>query len=134
MTPCKVNQCWISDCATTSLFPGLTSARNYGKSSWMARWKLGVSGLIVLGSVIFIMLVIVVLPDVDLLDTAFQRGTAPVVIHSQATSVPGALQVPTIFQVAAKPSPVLRGLYSWGTPAVFSGPNFLPVFLSSLRR
>ncbi len=57
----------------------------------MMRWKIAPSSLIVLGCVVFVMLVIVVLPGVDLLDTAFQRGTAPIAVHAQATSPPAAL-------------------------------------------
>jgi hypothetical protein len=31
---------------------------------------------------------VLVLPQVDLLDTAFQRGTAPIAIHAQGTGRP----------------------------------------------
>jgi hypothetical protein len=54
----------------------------------MSRWNVKTSTLILLGSVVFIVLLLVVLPDVDPPDTAFHRGTAPVVVHAQATAAP----------------------------------------------
>jgi hypothetical protein len=100
----------------------------------MARWRIKPSSLIILGSVIAIMLLIVVLPDVDLLDTAFQRGTAPVAIHAQATAAPAGASIPVPFQLpvhadeGSKTFRVLKNL------AVYSAPNFLPILLRSLRR
>jgi hypothetical protein len=47
------------------------------------RWSLAV----LLGALIVIALVLV-LPQVDLLDTAFHLGTAPILIHSQGTAKP----------------------------------------------
>jgi hypothetical protein len=35
-----------------------------------------------------VIVLVLVLPQVDLLDTAFQRGTAPIVVHSQGTTKP----------------------------------------------
>ena len=43
-------------------------------------------GLIVLFSVLFVILMVQALPQVDLLDTAFQGNTAPIVVHARATS------------------------------------------------
>lgn len=54
----------------------------------MSRWNVKTSTLILLGSVVFVVLLLVVLPDVDPPDTAFHRGTAPVVVHAQATAAP----------------------------------------------
>src|ERR1700738_4125486 len=59
----------------------------------MKRWNLKSSGLCILFCMFFLMLLIVVLPDVDLPDTAFHRGTAPIVVHTNATSGPPALFV-----------------------------------------
>ena len=56
----------------------------------MSRWNVKTSTLILLGSVVFIVLLLVVLPNVDPPDTAFHRGTAPVVVHAQATATPPA--------------------------------------------
>ena len=80
----------------------------------------------------FLMLLIVVLPDVDLPDTAFHRGTAPLVIHTQATSGLPAIAVAT-------PAPFLPIAESFHLPlgeravAHSAAPNFLPILLRSIR-
>ena len=52
----------------------------------MRKWSLNKGPVVVLCGVLLVILLVLVLPQVDLLDTAFQRGTAPVVIHSLATA------------------------------------------------
>jgi ABC-type sulfate transport system permease subunit len=98
----------------------------------MTRWRIGWPRLILLGCVVVVMLVIVVLPDVDLLDTAFQRGTAPIAVHAQATSAPPAVHLPTALQL---PDTTVKelGQFLLLDLALFSGPNFLPILLGSLR-
>ena len=64
----------------------------------MANWNIKASTLFILSSLVFLMLLIVVLPDVDLPDTAFHRGTAPIVVHTQGTSAPAAVTVAYVFQ------------------------------------
>jgi len=54
----------------------------------MSRWSASTSTLILLGSAVFVVLLLVVLPDVDPPDTAFHRETAPVVLHAQANAAP----------------------------------------------
>src|ERR1022692_3220066 len=100
----------------------------------MAQWRIKPSSLIVLGSVVCVMLLIVVLPDVDLLDTAFQLGTAPIVIHAQATSAAPAASVPTAFQLPSNAVETFRHFRALGNLAVYSAPNFLPLLLRSLSR
>ncbi len=100
----------------------------------MMRWKIAPSSLIVLGCVVFVMLVIVVLPGVDLLDTAFQRGTAPIAVHAQATSPPAALTLPTTLQLPSNVVEGFRYFHGLNYPAISSAPNFLPILLGSLRR
>jgi hypothetical protein len=81
----------------------------------------------------FLMLLIVVLPDVDLPDTAFHRGTAPLVVHTQATSGLSAIAVAT-------PAPLLPIIATFHLPrgertiAHSAAPNFLPILLRSIRR
>jgi len=99
----------------------------------MERWRIGPSSLIALGCVVFVMLVIVVLPDVDLLDTAFQRGTAPITVHAQATSAPSAVNVRIPLHVPLDTLEAFRH-FRLKNLAVYSGPNFLPILLGSLRR
>ncbi len=59
----------------------------------MSNWNIKLSTLLILSGIVFLMLLIVVLPDVDLPDTAFHRGTAPVVVHAQATAAPAVVIV-----------------------------------------
>jgi hypothetical protein len=99
----------------------------------MARWNIKASTLFILGFMTVIMLLIVVLPSVDLLDTAFQRGTAPIVVHAQANAAPAAITVASIFQLpraedAARPSHESKGL------TVNNDPNFRPILFRSIRR
>jgi hypothetical protein len=82
---------------------------------------------------LFLMLLIVILPDVDLPNAAFHRGTAPLVIHSQATAGPSALAVkgPVAPLFATESVPFLR---EERAVAHFAAPNFLPIFHRSIRR
>jgi len=113
---------------------GLTSAPNSGKTyAKMSRWNVNSSTLAILGVVVFLMLLIVVLPDVDLPDTAFHRGTAPVVVHAQATAAPGTFTVATLFQFPDSDQ-AARPFHDWGATAVSSDPNFRPILLRSIRR
>ena len=100
----------------------------------MTRWKIKPSSLIVLGSVVVVMLLIVVLPDVDLLDTAFQRGTAPIAIHAQATSGPAAVHVPARLQLSCNSGEAFRHFWELKAFAVSSAGSFLPILLRCIRR
>ncbi len=99
----------------------------------MSRWNIPASTLLILSCLVFIMLLIVVLPDVDLPDTAFHQGTAPLVVHARATTAPTVVAVPGLFQLPC--SSRLAGLAreSGGLAANLS-PNFRPILLRSLRR
>jgi hypothetical protein len=59
----------------------------------MARWTINPWRLFVLVSLLFLIFLILVLPQVDLPDTAFHRGTSPVDVHSRVTSAPGLVVV-----------------------------------------
>ena len=98
----------------------------------MSRWNVKTSTLILLGSVVFIVLLLVVLPNVDPPDTAFHRGTAPVVVHAQATATPPATLVTSAFQIANAVAqewiPLRLAAF-----AVVSPPDSLPILLCSIR-
>jgi hypothetical protein len=99
----------------------------------MSRWNIKASTLVILSCLVFIMLLIVVLPDVDLLDMAFHQGTAPLVVHARGTTAPDAVAVAALFQLPDPPQlgPPLRepeGL------AESLDPNFRPILLRSIRR
>jgi hypothetical protein len=98
----------------------------------MSQWNAKTSTLAILGCLTFLMLLIVVLPDVDLPDTAFHNGTAPIVVHTKATAAPAVVAVAALFGLlishpAAQLSHYSRSL----TPG--RDPNFRPILLRSIR-
>jgi hypothetical protein len=99
----------------------------------MSQWRLKPWALVLLFSVVVIMLVIVILPDVDLLDTAFHNNTAPIVVHALANSAPVTITVwagiALLMALAA-----IHLIREHHTVAVASPPNFLPILLRSIRR
>ena len=88
----------------------------------MSCWKIQTSARWILGSIFVLMLIIAILPDVDLPDTAFHGGTAPVVVHSQATAAPTSIPVALAFHV-------IKGLENTcrtNRPAgIFQSPNYV---------
>ena len=98
----------------------------------MSRWKVNWTTLVVLGVVAILMLLILVLPDIDLPDTAFHRGTAPAVLHARATAAPASIVVAL---APALPSG-LEPVQSWESTPDFSvtqDSNFRPILLRSIR-
>jgi hypothetical protein len=114
-------------------FPVLTRILNSGKTNEvMSRWNASTSTLILLGSAVFVVLLLVVLPNVDPPDTAFHRETAPVVLHAQANAAPPLMVVaPLLPRVAA-------AQYDWlslrlSKTAVLLPPHDRPIQLCSIR-
>jgi len=66
----------------------LTSQASAGKLVRMGAWGIRPLGLWILMGVLLAILLVQALPQVNLLDTAFQRNSAPVVVHSHATAAP----------------------------------------------
>jgi len=98
----------------------------------MSQWKINTPALVLLGSLIFLMLLIVVLPDVDLPDAAFNGGTAPVVVHAHATAAPDAVQIGSACpQFHCDRMPSLQTLMLVWTDHIH--PNFRPILLRSIR-
>lgn len=99
----------------------------------MSRWNVNGPTLFILSIVVLLMLVIVVLPDVDLPDTAFHQGTAPLALHARVTTAPPVVAVAALFQLA-------RIVQSWRPDRDFEvvatslDPNFRPILLRSIRR
>lgn len=52
------------------------------------RWTIKRGPVVLLCSVLLVILLVQILPQVDLLDMAFHLGTAPIVIHSQSVAPP----------------------------------------------
>ena len=124
--------CIILHLYTHPTTEGLTSFSKSGKTERiMSRWKVNPSKVIILGSLIWVMLLIVYLPDVDLDDMAFHQGTAPLVVHAKATTAPVTIAVATVFPL---PSPDIATPLS--TSEVIGDaldPNFRPIRLRSIR-
>jgi hypothetical protein len=74
---------------------GVDVVELHGTLCAMGRWTIRPSCLFVLVTLLFLIVLILVLPEVDLPDTAFHSGTAPVDVHSRAISAPGLLSVGT---------------------------------------
>src|SRR5215469_16233392 len=99
----------------------------------MSQWNIKRSTLFILSCLVFIMLLIVYLPDVDLPDTAFHQGTAPLVVHARANAGPPVVAVAAQFQF-----PEYGQFWSPEREReVVAGqldPNFRPILLRSIRR
>lgn len=81
-----------------------------------------------------LMLLIVVIPDgLDLPDAAFHRGTSPAQVHACATAMPAAASLGVILHFAV-PVEKDRSVVTHRISAVLATPNFLPIFLRSIRR
>jgi hypothetical protein len=98
----------------------------------MTRWTIRPASLFLLGGMILLMLLIVVLPDVDLPDAAFHRGTAPIAVHAQATTAPAAITISAPFQVIVRAESFPYFLERTAA-AVYSIPNFRPILLRTIR-
>ncbi len=72
----------------------------------MVQWTINRRSVILLLGVLIVVVLVLVLPQVDLLDTAFHRGTAPVLIHSQGTARPSFQALPALFIFLLMPTGV----------------------------
>ena len=97
----------------------------------MARWTISRGALVLLMGFLVLIVVILILPDIDLLDTAFHRGTAPVLEHSRVTSAPSLLTVrilaPLMFSREPAEAQLERAFLSHSTL------QSLPILHQSLR-
>jgi hypothetical protein len=97
----------------------------------MASWTISRGALLLLTGVLVLIVLILILPDIDLPDTAFHRGTAPVVEHSRASAAPSLLTVriltPVMFLSEVAESQLERSSLSHSTS------QSLPILHQSLR-
>lgn len=98
----------------------------------MSDWNVKTSTLWLLGVIFVLMLVILVLPDIDLPDTAFHRRTAPVLVHAQANAAPIVVSIASVVRVpnALEDASGSLSLRDFSAP---SPPNFHPILLRSIR-
>ena len=88
--------------------------------------------MVLLMSLLVIIFLILVLPQVDLPDTAFHRGTAPVEVHARVMAVPTMVGMIAAFRFhssaqTAYPRRERSLLFA------HAAPNFLPLLHHSLR-
>jgi len=126
-------------CTLYRAYVGLTYASNSGKTYQMTRrrmtdWNISLASVFLLGGLMVRMLLVVVLPDdVDLPDAAFHRGTAPAVVHAQATSAPPAIVIAVAVPLPS-PNETLSHWYRQRDPELYPAPNFRPILLRTIRR
>ena len=99
----------------------------------MSQWNIKKSTLFILSCLVFIMLLIVVLPDVDLPDTAFHQGTAPLVVYARGTTAPATVTAATVIQLPDASQ--ISGAYREPEKLADNlDPNFRPILLRAIRR
>ena len=99
----------------------------------MSQWKVKAPALFLLSSLVCIMLLIVVLPDVDLPDTAFHRDTAPLIVHARVNAAPAIVAMAPLLHYPE----FHQSWYLDREREAFYGnldPNFRPILLRSIRR
>jgi hypothetical protein len=111
---------------------GFDAARLCATFHLMGRWTIKPSCLFVLMTLLFLIVLILVLPEEDLPDTAFHRGTAPVDVHAQGTSAPALLSVNTVVSFTFSAQTALRRREHCLVFA-HTGSSFLPLLHRSLR-
>jgi hypothetical protein len=98
----------------------------------MGRWTINRSCLSVLVYLLFLIVLILVLPEVDLPDTAFHGGTAPVDLHSRVTSAPVLLSVGAAVPFSFSAHPASRRA-EHSLVFAHATASFLPLLHRSLR-
>src|SRR5215831_3361925 len=63
----------------------------------MRHWTVRRLSVCLLLGVLTVIVLVLVLPQVDLLDTAFQGGTAPIAAHARGTSKPAFQTLPGLY-------------------------------------
>jgi hypothetical protein len=99
----------------------------------MSRWNVKAPMLVILSCLVFTMLLIVVLPDVDLPDTAFHQGTAPLVVQARGRIVPAVVAVAALFRFP-KIVQFWRPDREIEIVLAHLDPNFRPILFRSIRR
>jgi hypothetical protein len=98
----------------------------------MERWTINRLCLSVLVCLLLLVVLIQVLPQVDLPDTAFHGGTAPLDVHSRVTYAPGLVGVGAAVSFSFSAHAASRRLeHSW--LFAHATTSFLPLLHRSLR-
>ncbi len=111
---------------------GIDFRRRLAEHIGMSRWTISPARLFVLGLAVFIILLLVLLPQADPLDTAFHRGTAPAVVHANATSTAAILSLAVPFHFLLRAGAPGHS-HEPPTVTVYSSPKFLRILHHSFR-
>jgi len=98
----------------------------------MGRWTIKSSYWFVLMTLQFLIVVILIMPEVDLPDTAFHGNSAPVDVHSRVTSAPSLLSVGTPLPFGFSASTASHGR-EHSLVFAHATSSFLPLLHRSLR-
>ncbi len=98
----------------------------------MGRWTIKPWALTLLLGMLFLFFLILVLPDVDLPDVAFNGGSAPVVAHARSVSTPGVLTVGAFTEFSFS-SQFYRHHHTHPAPFLVVSVDSLPILHRSLR-
>jgi hypothetical protein len=100
--------------------------------STMGRWTIKPSVRATLLGMLFLVFLILVLPDVDLPDAAFHGGTAPVMLHARAVTPPSLLTVAAFIPISL-PAKALGHLSARSISVSPVSVDSLPILHRSLR-
>jgi hypothetical protein len=98
----------------------------------MRRWTIKRAALAALLAMLFLVCLILVLPDVDLPDAAFHGGTAPVAVQARSLAAPSPLTVATFAELSFS---VQNAGRDSALPVLFTDTSVdsLPILHRSLR-
>ena len=63
----------------------------------MRHWTINWQSVFLLLGVLTVIVLVLILPQVDLLDTAFHSGTGPIAVHARGTEKPAFQSIPGLF-------------------------------------
>ena len=98
----------------------------------MSRWTLRPLNLSILLGLLSLIVLVLVLPQVDLPDTALRGGTAPIDIHARATADPILASISLSIPLGFPTHPALRR-FDRSPSSTHTPSSFLPLLHRSLR-
>ena len=102
------------------------------QKSRMLNWRISLRQLLLAGLILLILL-IVILPDVDLPDAVFHRGTDLLSLRSLARSVPLAFVVATLSSLLVSSERPRHAYFPWAYELSLTA-NSRPILLCTIRR
>jgi hypothetical protein len=111
---------------------GFDAAEIHVTFGTMERWTISPWSLSVLVCLLVFVVLILVLPQVDLPDTAFHGGTSPLDVHSRVTYAPGLLSVSAVVPFDFSTHPAARRP-EHSLVLAHAASSFLPLLHRSLR-